>query len=123
MKVAKKRLVTRIRKKKSVRRKITGEEKRPRVSLSRSLKHISVQAIDDAAARTIMGVSTTQKELGKLVSNNGGNTKAAWIVGKYFGDKLIAQGIKRIVFDRNGLIYHGRVKSLADGLREAGLKF
>ncbi len=123
MKVAKKRVLTKVRKKKSIRKKITGLENCPRVSVSRSLKHISVQAIDDVASCTIAGVSTTEKEIDKLVSSYGGNISAAQIVGKQFGDKLIKKGIKQIVFDRNGLIYHGRIKSLADGLREAGLEF
>ncbi len=123
MKAAKKRLLTKVRKKKSIRKKISGVDNCPRVTLTRSLKHISVQAIDDVGSKTILGASTTQKEIGKLVDGHGGNTKAAQVVGKHFGDQLIANGIKQIVFDRNGLMYHGRVKSLADGLREAGLEF
>ncbi|PCI30539.1 MAG: 50S ribosomal protein L18 [SAR324 cluster bacterium] len=123
MEASKKRLLTKGRKKKSIRKRISGTGERPRVSVTRSLKHISVQAIDDVSGSTVLGASTTQKELAELVGGKGGNKDAATKVGKAFGEKLVATGVKTIIFDRNGLMYHGRVKSLADGLREAGLDF
>lgn len=123
MEASKKRLLTQSRKKKSIRKKVTGTGERPRVSVNRSLKHISVQAIDDVAGVTILGNSSTQKDVKEMISGYGGNTKAAAAIGKHFGEQLVQKGIKRVVFDRNGLMYHGRVKSLAEGLREAGLEF
>lgn len=94
----------------------------PRLSVFRSGKHIYAQVIDDKESKTIVQASTIDKELkGKV--KTGANTEAANMVGKLLGKRAVEAGVKEVVFDRGGYIYHGRVKSLADGAREAGLKF
>ena len=93
---------------------------RPRLSVSRTLKHIHAQVIDDANGRTLATVSTLSPEL-KLKS--GGNIAAAQAVGELIGQKALAKGIKQVVFDRGGHVYHGRLKALADAARKAGLDF
>lgn len=123
MEASKKRLLTRRRKKFHIRKRISGTESRPRVSVTRSLKHISVQAIDDENGNTLLSASTCQKAINEQINGKGGNKDAAAAVGKAFGEGLLAKGIKSIVFDRNGYLYHGRVKCLADGMREAGVEF
>jgi large subunit ribosomal protein L18 len=95
---------------------------KPRLSVFRSDKHIYVQVIDDTTGRTLASSSSLSKDLrGKL--KNGSSMEAAAIVGKDVAEKAIKAGIKDVVFDRGGYIYHGRVKSLADAAREAGLNF
>ncbi len=110
----------RIRRHARVRKKVTGTTERPRLSVFRSLKHIYAQIIDDSTHRTIVSASTLDPELrGKF----GANTEAAKAVGKLVGERAIEKGLKKVVFDRGGYLYHGRVKSLADAAREAGLEF
>jgi large subunit ribosomal protein L18 len=107
---------------KRVRRKVRGRTDRPRLCVYRSLKHIYVQVIDDAAGRTLLAASTLSPELkGKLKSTK--NKDAAKEVGKLVAEKAKAAGIVKVVFDRNGFLFHGRVKLLADAAREAGLEF
>lgn len=107
---------------KRVRSKVSGSPERPRLCVYRSLKHIYAQAIDDTRGYTIASASTLSPELrGKLKSTK--DKSASKEVGKLIGEKLIAIGIKRVAFDRNGFLYHGRVKELAEGAREAGLEF
>lgn len=108
--------------KKRVRRKIKGTAKMPRLAVYRSLKHIYVQAINDTEGVTIVSSSTIDKELRDKI-NNGGNKQSAYEVGRIIAQKLLAKGINTIVFDRSGYKYHGRVKALAEGARENGLKF
>ena len=105
-----------------VRKKITGTAERPRLNVYRSNKHIYAQIIDDTASRTIAAVSTRTKE---LVADAGKLKKAeiAKKVGELIGRLAVDKGVASVVFDRSGYIYHGRVKALADGAREAGLKF
>jgi large subunit ribosomal protein L18 len=107
----------RLRIKRSIRAKISGTSERPRLSVFRSNKNIYAQLIDDLAGKTLIAVSsstTTEAE----------NKSAASIaVGKELATKAQAQGITEVVFDRSGYLYHGRIKALADGAREAGLKF
>ncbi len=113
----------RIRKKHlSVRKKIFGTPERPRLCVYRSLKHIYAQLIDDKNGVTICSASTVDKDL-KGSIKYGGNVDAAKIVGATIAKKAIEKGIKEVVFDRNGFIYHGRIKALAEAAREAGLKF
>jgi large subunit ribosomal protein L18 len=112
----------RLKRKKRVRGKVFGTEKRPRLSVFRSSAHIYVQAIADDAGRTLAEASTLSKELG---SSPGGRKKVevARVVGQLLAKRLQEVGIRDCVFDRGRFLYHGRVKALADGAREAGLNF
>ena len=123
MEASKKRSITRARKKASLRKKISGIASHPRLSVFRSSKHIYAQAIDDQSGLTLASIATTEKEVLAQIKGHSGNKDSANVVGKLFGERLKSKGIESIVFDRNGFMYHGRVKSLADGIREAGVKF
>ena len=116
---AKKRII-REKKKRKIRSTISGTTERPRLSVFKSAKNIYVQAIDDEQQKTIASASTKEKGFSL---NSGGNCAAAKEVGKLIAERLQASQIKAAVFDRNGFIYHGRVKELAQAAREAGLKF
>jgi large subunit ribosomal protein L18 len=102
-----------------LRNKINGSPARPRLNVFRSAKHIYAQLIDDAAGKTLVSASSLEKDF----EGFGGNKDAAKKVGKALGEKAVKAGITECVFDRGGYIYHGRVKELADGAREGGLKF
>lgn len=105
-----------------IRNKIGGTASCPRVAVFRSLKHIYVQAVDDDAGRTLASASTLDKELrGK--DGGGGNVDAAKAVGQTMAERLKGAGVERIVFDRGGFVYRGRVRALAEAIREGGLKF
>ncbi|MCD6430142.1 MAG: 50S ribosomal protein L18 [Deltaproteobacteria bacterium] len=112
--------VIREKKKRKIRGTISGTTERPRLSVFKSAKNIYVQAIDDVQQKTLAAASTKEKGF-SLAS--GGNRAAAKEVGRLIAERLQASDIKDVVFDRNGFIYHGRVKELAQGAREAGLKF
>lgn len=112
----------RLRKHVRVRKKVAGTQERPRMNVFRSLKNIYVQIIDDSTGNTLVSASTLDAALKGKVAN-GGNKEAAKEVGKLIATKAIEKGIKQVVFDRGGYIYHGRVKELADAAREAGLDF
>ena len=101
-----------------IRKKLSGTEGQPRLSIYRSTEHIYAQIIDDSKGVTLVAASTVE---GK--SKTGGNVAAAKEVGKAVAEKAKAKGIDKVVFDRGGYLYHGRVKALADAAREAGLKF
>lgn len=103
------------------RHKLLGTEERPRLCVFRSLKHIYAQLVDDSQGRTMLAASSLN--LGGSKLPNGGNVSAAQEVGKELAAKAKDMGISEVVFDRNGFIYLGRVKALADAAREAGLKF
>ncbi|PJW13573.1 50S ribosomal protein L18 [Geobacillus sp. Manikaran-105] len=103
-----------------IRKKIFGTTERPRLSVFRSNKHIYAQIIDDTKSATIVSASTLDKEFG-LDSTN--NIEAAKKVGELVAKRALEKGIKQVVFDRGGYLYHGRVKALADAAREAGLEF
>jgi len=105
-----------------LRRKVAGETARPRLNVFRSLNHIYAQIVDDASGRTLAAASTLDKEL-RTAAKNGGNVAAAKNVGQAVAKRAKAAGITRVVFDRGGYAYHGRVKALADTAREAGLEF
>jgi large subunit ribosomal protein L18 len=109
----------RVRIHKRIRAKIHGTAERPRLAVFRSIKHIYAQLIDDAAGRTLVSASSNEKG----VSTSGGNVAGAKEIGKALAERATTKGIKRIVFDRGGYLYHGRVKALADAAREAGLEF
>lgn len=108
---------TRIRRKKHIRKIVRGTAERPRLTVFRSAKHIYAQVIDDDAGTTLAAASTLK------VDGHGGNKDAAKSVGAEVAKKALAANIEQVVFDRNGYLYHGRVAALADGAREAGLKF
>ncbi|ACL75152.1 50S ribosomal protein L18 [Ruminiclostridium cellulolyticum] len=112
----------RLRKHLRVRKKITGTAERPRMNVFRSLNNIYVQIIDDTTGNTLVSASTLDAALKGKVAK-GGNKEAAKEVGKLVASKAIDKGIKKVVFDRGGYIYHGRIKELADAAREAGLDF
>jgi large subunit ribosomal protein L18 len=101
-----------------IRQKLSGTAVRPRLNVYRSLNHIYAQVIDDATGTTLASASTLA---GKI--NLGGNIAAAKEVGKLVAEKAIEKGVKKVVFDRGGYLYHGRIKALADAAREAGLDF
>ena len=112
-------LEKRIRIKRRVRGKISGSSELPRLSVYKSNKEIYAQLIDDNSGKTLASASSREKG----VDANGTKTEVSAGVGKAIAAKAIAAGIENIVFDRNGFVYHGRVKALADGAREGGLKF
>jgi large subunit ribosomal protein L18 len=105
-----------------VRRIVRGTETRPRLSVYRSLHHIYVQVISDVSGRTLMSASTQGQGVTEGLKSRRG-MDAAKAVGKAIAQKCLAGGVQSVIFDRNGFLYHGRVKALADAAREAGLKF
>lgn len=105
-----------------VRKKIKGSKECPRLNVYRSLKGIYAQIIDDSIGKTLVSASSKDESIKGKISF-GGNKDAAKEVGKLIAQKAIDYGIKKVVFDRGGYIYHGRIKELADGAREGGLKF
>ena len=112
----------RLRKHLRVRKKIAGTNERPRLNVFRSNKNMYAQIIDDAKGVTLVSASTIDKDLRDQIEKGGGKA-AAKMVGEAIAKKALAAGIEDVVFDRGGYIYTGRVKELADGAREAGLKF
>lgn len=117
------RKLKRIKRHLAIRRKIHGTREVPRLSVFVSDKHAYAQIIDDDNAKTLVSVSTLQKSLREALKNKTWNKAAARLVGKEIGTRAIEAGIKEVVFDRSGFRYHGRVKEIADGARESGLKF
>jgi len=105
-----------------VRLKISGTPECPRLAVYRSIKHIYAQIIDDTKGLTLASSSTKAKDLAEKIKN-GGNIESAAIVGKDIAAKAKKAGVKQVVFDRGGFLFHGRVKALADAAREAGLEF
>ena len=105
-----------------VRTRVTGTPERPRLNVYRSVGHIYAQVIDDRGGRTIVSASSVDKETKKGLKG-GGNIASAKAVGKIIADRAKAAGVSKVVFDRGGYKYHGRVKALADAAREAGLQF
>lgn len=103
-----------------VRKKVAGTPERPRLSVYRSLKHIYAQVIDDVNGVTVAAASTLDSN---FENKYGGNKDAAKIVGELVAQRCLEKGIENVVFDRGGNLFHGRVKALADGAREKGLKF
>ena len=103
-----------------IRLHLAGTQDRPRLAVFRSLNHIYAQVIDDASGKTLVAASTVEKDLRGSTSTK---TEEAAVVGRLLAERAKAAGIERVVFDRAGFRYHGRVKSLADAAREAGLEF
>ena len=114
------RLRKRLKKKKRIRKKIVGTTERPRLTVFRSSKHIYAQIVDDTTGKTIASVSTMSKEMkGKV--KNGGNVESAKLIGDLVAKAAQKAKVTSVSFDRNGYLYHGRVKALAEAAREAGL--
>lgn len=104
-----------------IRKKISGTDERPRLTVFKSNKHIYAQIIDDVQHKTLVAMSTVEKDFES--GDEKGKQGAAKIVGKTIAERAKAKGIEKVVFDRSGYLYHGRVKSLSDGAREGGLQF
>lgn len=119
---AKNKRQARLNRRKRVRKRVQGSPERPRLNVFRSARHIYAQLIDDSTGRTLASSSSLDKDF-KSEQTWGGNVAAAKIVGRLIAEKAQAQGISEVVFDRNGFLYHGRMKALAEAAREAGLKF
>ncbi len=102
-----------------IRKRFSGGPERPRLAVFRSSKHIYAQVIDDAKGHTLASAASTEKDM----SGYGGNVAAAKLVGEKLAQRAVKAGVKRVIFDRGGHLYHGRVKSLADAAREGGLEF
>ena len=117
------RRIRRERIKKHIRKRIRGTPERPRLTVFRSLRAIYAQLVDDTTHRTLFTVSSLSKSLQGEVKEAKGKVEVAKIVGRAMGEEAKKSKIGRVVFDRNGYLYHGRVKAVADGAREAGLKF
>jgi len=118
----KRKVAARRRRHRSIRLKVSGTPERPRLCVHRSQKHIYAQIIDDSAGRSLAMISSLSPEA-KKGGVHGNSAASAKIVGEILAEKALAQGIESVVFDRGGFLYHGRVKALADGAREKGLKF
>ena len=104
-----------------IHKKLQGTAERPRLNVYRSLNHIYAQVIDDMAGKTLVSASTAEGK--KEARRTGGNVASAKAVGKTIAERAKAKGVTKVVFDRGGYLYHGRVKALADAAREAGLQF
>jgi large subunit ribosomal protein L18 len=115
--------IARLKRKKRVRKKIRGIPGRPRLTVFKSAKHIYAQIIDDTTGCTLAAASTLSKELRSKATGISGNTKGAILVGEVIAKNGLGKGVNQVVFDRNGFLYHGRVKALADAAREQGLRF
>ncbi|HFC98058.1 MAG TPA: 50S ribosomal protein L18 [Thermosulfurimonas dismutans] len=121
-----KKLERRLRRKKRVRKKVFGTPERPRLSVYRSVKHIYAQIIDDTRGHTLVAASSLSPEIRERweeLKKEGGKTAVARAVGELIGRRALEAGIRKVVFDRGGFKYHGRVKALAEGARSAGLEF
>ena len=114
--------VIRLRIHKRIRRRVRGTQQRPRLAVFRSVKHIYAQVIDDRQGKTLVSASSVDGQTKKTLKG-GGNIAAAKVIGKAIAERAKAAGVSKVVFDRGGYKYHGRVKALADAAREAGLQF
>lgn len=122
IKVANPKVRKRLRRKVHIRLRVTGTAERPRLSVFRSARYVYAQAIDDTTGRVLAAASELESGL-KAATKGMPKKQRARLIGKTIGEKLVGSGIKAVVFDRNGFIYHGRVKEIADGARDAGLAF
>ena len=107
------------------RKRISGTKERPRLSVFRSVTHIYAQVIDDLTGETLVSASTVEPSVKGALDKtaSGGNLKGAEAIGKVIAERSIEKGIKRVVFDRSGFLYHGRIRAVADAARKAGLDF
>jgi len=117
-----KRAASRIKRQQRVRKKVKGTPERPRLSVFRSAKHIYAQIIDDTTGHTLVSCASTEEAF-KTLGHPESKCNAAETIGKMIGARAKEKGIEKVVFDRNGFLYHGRIKSVSDGAREAGLQF
>jgi large subunit ribosomal protein L18 len=122
VKVASEKVRKRLRRKVHIRLRVTGTADRPRLSVFRSARYVYAQAVDDTTGRVVAAASEIETKLKEAVAGKPKKERAR-LVGKVIGEKLVGLNVKQVVFDRNGFIYHGRVKEVADGAREAGLEF
>ena len=106
-----------------IRQRLSGTSERPRLTVYRSLRHVYAQVVDDAAGKTLISVSDLSKELKDQFKDLKGQIALGKLVGQLTAKKALEMNIKQVVFDRNGYLYHGVVKAMADGARESGLKF
>lgn len=113
----------RLRSKIKIRKKISGSQEKPRLTVYRSLNNIYAQLIDDSAGTTIVSASTLSKEIAEDLKNTKGKISKSKLVGLLVAKKASEKNISQVVFDRNGYRYHGRIKAVADGAREGGLQF
>ena len=120
---AREKRLARLRRKRRIRKKIVGTSIRVRLCVFKSLKHIYAQIIDDTQGRTLVAASTLDPVLREEIKNMKGKILPSKEVGKLVAQRALEKGIKRVVFDRNGFPYHGRIKALAEGAREGGLEF
>ena len=111
------------RRKRRVRKRVTGTADRPRLTVFRSNKNLYAQIIDDSAGRTLVAVSSVEGPLRQDLPTGGGNGPAAEVIGAALAQKATQAGIRKVVFDRNGYAYHGRVRQFADAARKGGLEF
>lgn len=116
------RSAARVKRQARIRKKIKGTTEKPRLSVFRSAKHVYAQVIDDTAGATLVTASSVEKDF-KAQDKFESKRAAAAYVGKLVAQRALDKGIKKVVFDRNGFLYHGRIKAISDGAREAGLKF
>ncbi|MFM7261170.1 MAG: 50S ribosomal protein L18 [bacterium] len=115
--------VRRSRRKQGIRKEIFGMPDRPRLSVFRSLNHVYAQVIDDLTGKTVVSASTRDKAFSSSMTEKGAKMAEATAVGKLVAQRAKEKGVSKVVFDRNGYLYHGRIKALADGAREGGLQF
>lgn len=114
--------LARIKRRRRIRKRIKGSSGRPRLCVFRSAKHIYAQIIDDSRGLTLASASSTETDIRKQ-DDLGNKVALATYVGKQIGERALEKGIKQVVFDRNGFLYHGRVKAVSEGARESGLEF
>jgi len=114
-------LSARLRRKKSIRKRVHGTADKPRLTVFRSAKHIYAQIVNDLTGQTVASASSLKAELPEGAT--GGNRDGAAVVGKLLAERATAAGVSKVVFDRNGFLYHGRLAALADAAREGGLEF
>ena len=105
------------------RKRIAGTRERPRLSVFRSVSHIYAQVIDDLAGKTLVSASSVEASIKGSLPGGGGNLKGASVVGAAIAERSLARGISRVVFDRSGFLYHGRIRAVAEAARKAGLQF
>jgi len=108
-----------------LRKRIVGGADRPRLTVFRSVAHMYIQAVDDATGKTLVAASTVEPTVKAKMDEKmrGGNIAGAQLIGQTIAERLLAMGLKKVVFDRNGFLYHGRVKAVAEAARKAGLEF
>ena len=113
---------SRLKRKKRIRKTLSGNPERPRLSVFRSSRHIYAQIVDDVSGRTLAAASSLE-QTSKEQKDLDNNVAMARFIGKLVGERAVEKGIQSVVFDRNGFLYHGRVRAVAEGAREAGLDF